>query len=575
MTTVKYSPAGESVWVRRWVARDSLESGALALILAGSGICVGGYYNNRDLDENALLIRYDSGGNEQWSQVLNGPGTAGAGEGKDVTFDRNGNVIAAGWLENFDQYKDLAVAKYSASGELLWVQSYGNIPNEEDIAAAVQTDGWGNVYVTGYSEGAGTGLDYVTLKYDPWGNRLWANRYNGPADNDDKPVALAVDRSGNVAVTGESYGVGTDLDYATVRYSTSGQELWVRRYNGSADTADHAGAVAVDGVGATYVSGWSYEDDGLTLATTIKYDLLGDVVWTAHCEDPDSSLSSFRAEGMAVDSAGNVFLGGYGSRAFLAAKLSPSGETLWAARASFDRTCRAYSATGDETGRVLVTGRVRGSHDYDYATVAFSADGEELWRATFDSEYGRDYAYDVAVANDGNVFVTGRATYLAATVGYDSSGREIWRDICGSRGYAIAAGPENRIVVVGRDAGFVTILYTPEVGLSEPSRQASHRATSFVRVRPNPFARTVRFGGRLPGKGRVHICVYNRAGMLVRTLVDRAHSSEVLDYLWDGTDDSGHPVPNGVYFAEMTWVPERLHSASPVRSGRTKFVRLK
>ena len=62
-----------------------------------------------------------------------------------------------------------------------------------------------------------------------------ASRYNGPGSEGnltDIAWAIAVDDSGNVYVTGQSVGAGTDDDYATIKYSSDGQEQWVARYNG-------------------------------------------------------------------------------------------------------------------------------------------------------------------------------------------------------------------------------------------------------------------------------------------------------------------------------------------------------
>jgi hypothetical protein len=61
---------------------------------------------------------------------------------------------------------------------------------------------------------------------------LWTNRYNGSGNGEDFADAIAVDGSGNVFVTGWSAGSSVFDDYATVAYSNAGEPLWTNRYNG-------------------------------------------------------------------------------------------------------------------------------------------------------------------------------------------------------------------------------------------------------------------------------------------------------------------------------------------------------
>jgi len=60
----------------------------------------------------------------------------------------------------------------------------------------------------------------------------WVARYNGLANSYDYAYAIAVDSSGNVYVTGKSYGSGTNYDYATIKYTPEGNELCVERNYG-------------------------------------------------------------------------------------------------------------------------------------------------------------------------------------------------------------------------------------------------------------------------------------------------------------------------------------------------------
>jgi len=50
----------------------------------------------------------------------------------------------------------------------------------------------------------------------------WARCYDGPGRDWDASHAVAVDDSGHVYVTGASRGIGTDFDYATVKYAPNG-----------------------------------------------------------------------------------------------------------------------------------------------------------------------------------------------------------------------------------------------------------------------------------------------------------------------------------------------------------------
>ena len=87
----------------------------------------------------------------------------------------------------------------------------------------------------------------------------WVHRYNGPANSIDYAIAIAVDSTGKVAVTGQSYAGGSP-DYYTAKYSAdNGALLWEKRYNGGANnTGDYAYSVAVDSAGNVAVTGYSW-----------------------------------------------------------------------------------------------------------------------------------------------------------------------------------------------------------------------------------------------------------------------------------------------------------------------------
>ena len=148
-----------------------------------------------------------------------------------------------------------------------WVARYNGPGNYTDDPVAIAVDGSGNVYVTGGSSGQGGLIGYATIKYNSAGEEQWVARYNGPGNGNDRVNAITVDASGNVYVTGESYGLDSAYDYATIKYNSAGQEQWVARYNGPANYDDVAEAIALDGSANVYVTGYSYGVDNAVMIT--------------------------------------------------------------------------------------------------------------------------------------------------------------------------------------------------------------------------------------------------------------------------------------------------------------------
>ena len=56
----------------------------------------------------------------------------------------------------------------------------------DDDAKGLAVDSPGNAYVTGYSLSAATSNDYSTIKYDTSGNQIWVANYDGPANGNDQ-----------------------------------------------------------------------------------------------------------------------------------------------------------------------------------------------------------------------------------------------------------------------------------------------------------------------------------------------------------------------------------------------------
>jgi len=334
-----------------------------------------------------------------------------------LSVDASGNVYVTGYIYDRVTLNDYTTIKYAPNGDTLWVRRYQGPNNAEDAAAALAVDESGNVYVTG-SSGIGTSVDYVTIKYAPNGDSLWVSIYNGPGNNSDYSTAVAVDRSGNVYVTGNSYGSGTELDYATIKYAPNGDTLWVRRYNGPGSGHDYATGLAVDGTGNVYVTGYSYGGMVTTTDyTTIKYAPNGDTIWVRRYNGPNDAVEE--AVAMVLDNSGNVYVTGKTDAFprepildYTTIKYAPNGDTLWVRMYNDPQNSQDFAKTVavDYSGNVLVTGSSYGGvADYvDYATIKYGPNGDSLWLRKFTGTGNSwDEATALAVDKAGNVFVTG------------------------------------------------------------------------------------------------------------------------------------------------------------------------
>jgi hypothetical protein len=358
-------------------------------------------------------------------------------EGYDLAIDNSGNVYVTGYSQGSDPLWDYVTIKYDATGAEQWVARYNGPGNAGDIGIAVVVDGSGNVYVTGYSEGSGTSSDYATIKYDAGGNEQWVARYNGPGNSSDEAYDIEVDNSGNVYVTGYSTGSGTSSDYATIKYDVFGNEQWVARYNGPANLADKSVHLGLDGSGNVYVTGYSQGPGSSYDYATIKYDASGNEQWVARYNGPGNS-SDFGIS-LVLDELSNVYVTGQSegpgtSYDYATIKYDESGIEQWVARynGSGNYDDLAYSLAMDGSGNLLVTGASGAWPNYDYATVKYDASGQQLWAARYNGPGNLyDYAYVLAVDDLGNVYVSGSAWGSGTatdytTIKYDGAGAEQW-----------------------------------------------------------------------------------------------------------------------------------------------------
>jgi hypothetical protein len=336
IAVVKYSPAGAQMWAQRYNGSGNDFDDGYKLILDNlANVYVIGTSTGNGSGQDGILLKYNSSGTFQWEGRYTGPSDF-TDEFYSVEVDASYNVYVTGYSNGDTTGDDVITIKYNSSGVQQWARRYNGPINNDDYGNQVVLDASGNVYVAAAHTGDIADLDFLTIKYDNNGNQQWIAAYNGPGNGPDFPSSCAIDlNSGSLYVVGYSAQVGTGAsDYTLIKYNLSGQEQWVRTYNGPANGADEAYSVIIDVAGAVYITGNSQGQGTMDDYATVKYSSAGVQQWAARY---DGTGNDDYANYFAVDVAGNVYVtglswGGASKEDIVTIKYNFDGNTVWTKR---------------------------------------------------------------------------------------------------------------------------------------------------------------------------------------------------------------------------------------------------
>ena len=301
----------DTVWVNRWTSAGGESDWAYAIAVDDSGYAyVTGKTENSGTNGDWTTIKYHPMGDTVWIRNIANPGTYNE-RADAIAIGPSGNLYLTGYTMS-SSAGDYYTVKYQPDGDTVWTRRYNGIGNGYDFAHWVAVDNDENVYVTGYSRALSYQNDIATVKYDSSGNQLWAALFDGSGNYSDKGHKVIVDNNGYVYVEGyvNPYNSGTRYDYITIKYdAATGDTMWARTYNGTADSLDMARDIEVDAAGNVYVTGSSRTAGALSDIVTIKYDSAGVEQWTARYNNRDTSASD-GGYGLEVDAFGNVYVVG-------------------------------------------------------------------------------------------------------------------------------------------------------------------------------------------------------------------------------------------------------------------------
>ena len=564
---VKYDREGTPQWLNVFNDGDETEDAAITSTIDGRGNVYVTGWSMRNQDSDWATMKFNGAGVTQWVARENSPGNS-FDIAKALALDPNGNVVVAGASQNTaDAATMWTVINYHSKGVINWqrhgrreqnfrntaekivVDAEGNsyilvaafdvsrlfhgygalVKNNRDgrellraafdsTAAegysrptALAIDRLGNIYVTGASRNA----DFATIKYDAKGNVLWHAHENSGALALNGAAAMAIDDTGNVYVTGLADG-----KIVTIKYNPSGIKQWLARYH-AAEAVNRVAAIAIEpspaGGNIVVLAGIGYDSDDLT----IKYHRDGGQLWEARYSRPENSFEPQAA--LAIDHWGNVYVAGDAATI----KYNRDGATMWT-------VAGAVALAVDESGNLYTTGApsdATGSHDAaDFFTTKYNTLGIREWSARYDGP-GNSLDYPVALALDQshNVYVTGHSR---------SNESQHW-SYCTTIKYT-----QNAVAVHDKKPNTVKQFYL---------------AQNF----PNPFNPSTRIRYSLAQSGPMTLKIFDVLGREIATLVNAIKPAGEYDVQW-----APENLPAGVYIY-------RLQAGDPSASSGQSFVESK
>jgi hypothetical protein len=407
------------------------------------------------------------------------------GTGKDYCLsscaDANGNVYITGYFTGptlvlgsitlvnttpGGNMEDFFIAKYDASGNVLWARGAPGI--NYDAGNSITVDNAGNIIVFGEFASpvitfgsitlglplpTNTARDIFIVKYDPAGNVIWARREGG--NSYENAGTVCADQNNNIFIVGtfasDTMSVGTttfvntintwnSLDMFIAKYDAAGNPLWARNF-GDTSRVDIGFACCADPAGNFYFSGIfmsatisfgnnTLYNTGALDSFITKIDASGNIVWCRQIGTPKDD----HCTGLAADASGNVFATGF----FYSASIA-FGYTTLINNITAGDVSDAFVVKYNVVGNVVWAKSITGQYDELGEDVLVDSSGDIIVVGSFNSPTVTAGAQ--TLTNTGSADVFPKADVFI--VKYDSGGNVLWSVKAGGTDHDFALAVSN------------------------------------------------------------------------------------------------------------------------------------
>ena len=369
----------------------------------------------------AILITIQVNAQDPSFEWARSAGVSNNDYGNSITTDDLNNVYITGRFDGVVDFdpgagistltsnggSDIFIQKLDSDGNFIWAKSMGGTAS--DYGLSITTDASNNVYATGrfsrtvdFDPSTSTAnltsvgsFDIFVLKLDKNGNFEWAKSFGGSSG--DYGYSVSINNSNQVLITGYFRNT-VDFDPSTNTFNliskggydifiekldSDGNFIWAKSVGGTA--SDYGYSIISDRFDNIYISG--------RYSSTVDFD-------------PNVGTFNSTAVG--------------GTDVYIE-KLDANGNFIWVK--TIEGTSNGYgnSLDIDTSGNILLTGRFRGTMDFDPSSSNFNItavsydifiqkldqNGDFIWAKSFTGSGSNEGNY-LRTDKAGNIYVTGR-----------------------------------------------------------------------------------------------------------------------------------------------------------------------
>jgi uncharacterized delta-60 repeat protein len=224
---MKLNSSGNISWAKTY-DKELLDTAYSIQQTNDGGYIVAGYSYSSLNGSDFLVMKLNPNGSISWAKTYDN-GVLDIARSIQQTND--GGYIVAGYTNSFgDSGEDFLVMKLNPDGSISWAWTYHN--EFFDNAFSIQQTNDGRYIVAGYTNSFGdSGEDFLVMKLNPDGNRVWAKTYGGT----DEDFAYSIQQTDNgYIVAGYTKSFGADAkDFWVLKLDLNGVIQWQKTYGGT------------------------------------------------------------------------------------------------------------------------------------------------------------------------------------------------------------------------------------------------------------------------------------------------------------------------------------------------------